>query len=137
GRGRRGAADRRRRGLPDRRRGAGCDRPRAARGARGRRALRRPPYPRATLGDADRRGARLDLRTRPRPMSAPRVLYMGNSLDVGGSEVLGLEIFRRLHPGRFEIEAICLKARGTLADEYERAGVRVEAQILHSTYDPL
>ena len=70
-------------------------------------------------------------------MRPPRLLYIGNSLDVGGSEVLGLEIFRRLHPGRFRIEAVCLKARGTLADEYENAGVRVDANMLATRLDPL
>ena len=67
----------------------------------------------------------------------PRLLYIGNSLDVGGSEVLGLELFRRLHPARFQIEAVCLKARGALASEYENAGIRVDANILTSRLDPL
>ena len=70
-------------------------------------------------------------------MSVPRLLYIGNSLDVGGSEVIGLELFRRLHPARFRIEAVCLKARGALASEYESAGVRVEANILTARIDPL
>jgi glycosyltransferase involved in cell wall biosynthesis len=70
-------------------------------------------------------------------VSAPRLLYLGNSLDVGGSEVLGLELFRRLHPGRFRIEGLCLKHRGRLAPEYEAAGIRIDSDVLRSRFDPL
>lgn len=68
-------------------------------------------------------------------MSAPRLLYIVNTFSVGGTEVLALELFRRLHPARYEIETLCLKERGTLAPELERAGIRVDSGILRSRID--
>jgi glycosyltransferase involved in cell wall biosynthesis len=70
-------------------------------------------------------------------VSAPRILYVANAFSVGGAETLALEMFRRFHPTRFEIEALLLKERGTLADDLAAAGVRVESGILRSRLDPL
>ncbi len=70
-------------------------------------------------------------------MSAPRILYMANAFSVGGAETLALELIRRLHPARFEFEALLLKERGTLADELAAAGVRVESGVLRARLDPL
>ncbi len=70
-------------------------------------------------------------------MNPPRLLYMGNSLDAGGSEVIGLELFRQLRSAGFQIDAVCLKWPGVLAREYEMAGVRVDANILAMRLDPL
>lgn len=70
-------------------------------------------------------------------MSAPRLLYIVNTFSVGGTEVLALELFRRLHPARFHVETLCLKERGTLAGELEKAGIRVDSGILRSRIDLL
>jgi glycosyltransferase involved in cell wall biosynthesis len=67
----------------------------------------------------------------------PRLLYLVNRFSVGGTEVLALELFRRLHPARFEVEVICLKEPGTLAGELARAGIRVESGVLRSRFDLL
>jgi glycosyltransferase involved in cell wall biosynthesis len=70
-------------------------------------------------------------------VSAPRLLYVANAFSVGGVETLALELFRRLHPGRFHVEALLLKEPGTLAGELSAAGIATRSRILRGTYDPL
>lgn len=70
-------------------------------------------------------------------MSAPRILHLVNAFSVGGVEVLALDLFRRLHPSRFEVEVVCLKSAGSLAAEMVAAGIRVETGIVRHRYDLL
>ncbi len=75
-------------------------------------------------------------------MTTPRVLYVGNSFPVAGSETLALELFRRLHPTRFHVEALLLKSPGTaaggsLAGELAASGISIRSGILRSRLDPL
>ncbi len=68
-------------------------------------------------------------------MSAPRILHLVNAFSVGGVEVLALELFRRLHPARFEVEVACLKEPGTLAGELAASGIRVESGFVRGRFD--
>ena len=54
-----------------------------------------------------------------------RVLHLITRLPIGGAERLLVDVVRRLDPARFESLVCCIQAKGPLADELERAGVRV------------
>ena len=59
-------------------------------------------------------------------MSEPRtrVLLLGDTLSVGGTEGQFVEIACRLPRGRWDVRAACLRAEGPLRARLERAGVR-------------
>ncbi|MBI3506506.1 MAG: glycosyltransferase [Proteobacteria bacterium] len=60
-------------------------------------------------------------------MSAKRVLVVIGSLDVGGAEMHLLQVLPPLAARGFEIAVHTLTGRGTLADRFEAAGIRVIA----------
>jgi len=64
----------------------------------------------------------------PRPPSTPlkaRILHLITRLPVGGAEKVLVDVVRKLNPERYESLVCCIQAKGELATELEKAGVRV------------
>jgi sugar transferase (PEP-CTERM/EpsH1 system associated) len=62
------------------------------------------------------------------PRSAPpkaRILHLITRLPVGGAEKVLVDVVRRLDPERYESLVCCIQAKGELAAELEKSGVRV------------
>lgn len=65
-----------------------------------------------------------------------RILFLNNTLPVGGFETLMLEVFREMLRGEdIEIVAVCLKQPGSLAPEFERIGIPVRSGFVRWKYD--
>jgi len=59
-----------------------------------------------------------------------------SDLPVGGVERLMLDVLPRLLD-RYDIQVCCIRARGALAPEFERAGIPVAVKYFRSRWDPL
>jgi glycosyltransferase involved in cell wall biosynthesis len=65
-----------------------------------------------------------------------RILFLINTLPVGGFETLMLEVFRSMREeGDLEVAAVCLKDAGGLAPEFERLGIPVHSGFVRWKYD--
>ncbi|OPZ18919.1 MAG: putative glycosyltransferase EpsF [candidate division BRC1 bacterium ADurb.BinA364] len=69
----------------------------------------------------------------PQPATILRTITW---LPPGGIERKILAVLPRLDPGRFRPRVVCLRERGALADELERAGIPVEVIPFRSRLDP-
>ncbi len=69
-----------------------------------------------------------------RPLSVLRVITW---LPVGGIERKILAVLPRLDPERFRVRLVCLRERGALADELEKAGIPVDLNPMPSRLSPM
>jgi glycosyltransferase involved in cell wall biosynthesis len=65
------------------------------------------------------------LPTQPSAPKKAKVLHLITRLPVGGAEKVLVDIVRRLDPARYESLVCCIQAKGELAAEIEKSGVRV------------
>ncbi|MAF27104.1 MAG: glycosyltransferase [Gemmatimonadota bacterium] len=63
------------------------------------------------------------------------ILFIVNSFSTGGFQQLTLDLVRQLTPRGFRFRMVCLKRRGSLADELEAAGCPVDAGFLRHKFD--
>src|SRR5207302_1337721 len=54
-----------------------------------------------------------------------RVMHVVHGLDVGGLEVMLNRMVKRLDASRFQSMMCCFDVRGSLAEDFEEAGIRV------------
>ncbi|NNE09290.1 MAG: glycosyltransferase [Gemmatimonadetes bacterium] len=66
-----------------------------------------------------------------------RVLFLLNSLNVGGYEQLMLDVFRHLRRQGHEITTVCLKKKGNLAGEFEQSDIPVLSDFVRNRFDML
>jgi glycosyltransferase involved in cell wall biosynthesis len=65
------------------------------------------------------------LPTQPNASKKTKVLHLITRLPVGGAEKVLVDVVRSLDPARYESLVCCIQAKGELAAELEKAGVRV------------
>jgi len=74
---------------------------------------------------------------RPGPGERIRVLYVVGNFVAGGAERHLLELWRRLDPGRFEVQIACFRREGQFLPEVEALGLPLlELGVGRRIYDP-